>query len=205
MTKGTRLAVLISGHGSNLQAIIDAIESGGLPGAQIVVVISDRANAYGLERARRHGIPALHLPYPTRGKGRQARRERDGELAALLQEYEVDWVVLAGWLRVLSSEFLRHYPMRVVNLHPALPGQFPGLNAIERAFDASRSGQIQETGVMVHLVPDEAVDAGPVILSEPIPIRAEDNLESLTEHTHRLEHRLLVEALSLLISENERP
>jgi phosphoribosylglycinamide formyltransferase-1 len=203
MTDGQRLAILISGYGSNLQAVLDAIDSERLPGAQTVIVVSDRADAYGLERARLHGITALHFPYPSRDKGRQSRRERDGELATLLQEFEVDWVVLAGWLRILSSEFLRHYPIRVVNVHPALPGQFPGLNAIERAFEASRSGQIRETGVTIHLVPNEAVDAGPIILSESISIHPEDSLESLTERTHRVEHRLLVAALSQLLSESE--
>lgn len=202
MTEGQRLAILISGYGSNLQAVLDAIDSERLPGAQIVVVVSDRDDACGLERARRHGLPALHFPYPSRDSGRQTRRERDGELATLLQEYEVDWVVLAGWLRILSCEFLRYYPMRVVNVHPALPGQFPGLNAIERAFEASRSGEIRETGVTVHLVPDEAVDAGPIILSESIAIHPEDSLESLTERTHRVEHRLLIAALSQLLSES---
>jgi phosphoribosylglycinamide formyltransferase-1 len=202
MTEGQRLAILISGYGSNLQAVLDAIDSERLPGAQIVVVVSDRDDACGLERARRHGLPALHFPYPSRDNGRQTRRERDGELATLLQEYEVDWVVLAGWLRILSCEFLRYYPMRVVNVHPALPGQFPGLNAIERAFEASRSGEIRETGVTVHLVPDEAVDAGPIILSESIAIHPEDSLESLTERTHRVEHRLLIAALSQLLSES---
>ena len=202
MTEGQRLAILISGYGSNLQAVLDAIDSERLPGAQIVVVVSDRDDACGLERARRHGLPALHFPYPSRDGGRQTRRERDGELATLLQEYEVDWVVLAGWLRILSCEFLRYYPMRVVNVHPALPGQFPGLNAIERAFEASRSGEIRETGVTVHLVPDEAVDAGPIILSESIAIHLEDSLESLTERTHRVEHRLLIAALSQLLSES---
>jgi phosphoribosylglycinamide formyltransferase-1 len=202
MTKRSRLAVLISGHGSNLQAVIDAAENGGLPGTQIVLVVSDRPDAFGLERARRHGIPALCFQYPPRAKGPQARRDRDRELAALLQRHQVDWVVLAGWLRVLSSEFLRDYPMQVVNLHPALPGTFPGLNSIERAFEAYGAGQISETGVMVHLVPDEGVDAGPVLLSQPVPIYPEDDLESLTERMHRVEHQLLVEALSHLISEN---
>lgn len=202
MTRRSRLAVLISGGGSNLQAIIDAIENGGLPGTRVVLVVSDRPDAFGLERARRHGIPALYFQYPSPGEGRQARRDRDRELAALLGRHRVDWVVLAGWLRILSSEFLRDYPMRVVNLHPALPGMFPGLDAIERAFEAYRAGQILETGVMVHLVPDERVDEGPVLSSQPVPIHADDDLESLTDRMHRVEHELLVEALSHLISEN---
>ena len=167
---GKKLAVLVSGYGSNLQAIIDAIEDEQLPGTQIAVVVSDCGNAYGLERAKRHGIPAVHFPYPPRSEGPEARRQKDRELAQLLKQQEIDWVVLAGWLRLLSAAFLEHFPRRVVNLHPALPGQFPGLNAIERAFESYQAGQARTTGVMVHLVPDENMDSGPLVLSEPVPI-----------------------------------
>jgi formyltetrahydrofolate-dependent phosphoribosylglycinamide formyltransferase len=191
-----RLAVLISGYGSNLQAIIDAIEDGRLPGAAVAVVVSDRAAAYGLERARHHGIPALHFRYPPRREGDTARRAQDARLAGLLHEYGVEWVVLAGWLRVLSNDFLRRFPMRVINLHPALPGQFPGLNAIERALQAYREGSLHETGVMVHFVPDETVDAGPVIVQRPVPILPTDDLESLAARVHAAEHELLIEALA---------
>ena len=133
-----KLAVLVSGYGSNLQAIIDAIEDNQLPGTQIAVVVSNCGNAYGLERAKRHGIPGVHFPYPPQSEGPEARRQKDRELAQLLTQYEIDWVVLAGWMRLLSAAFLEYFPLRVVNLHPALPGQFPGLNAIERAFECLR-------------------------------------------------------------------
>jgi len=195
-----RLAVLISGFGSNLQAIINAIERGQLTDAQIALVVSDQAGVYGLERARRHNTPALHFPYPPRRQGQEARQARDGELAALLQEHNVDWVVLAGWLRVLSAAFLVQFPGRVINVHPALPGQFPGLHAIERAFAAYQNGQIEETGVMVHFVPDEGVDGGPLILSETIPIEPEDSLETLEGRVHAVEHRLLVATLHQVLS-----
>lgn len=217
MTDAVNLAVLVSGYGSNLQAIIDAVESGRLPGVKIVCVVSDRADAYGLERATRHGIQAVYFPYPPRSEGQAARRARDGQLAELLEQRGTAWVVLAGWLRVLSSEFLHHFPNRVLNLHPALPGQFPGLDAIERAFQTyqaarqskerlCRSAQhdiVGETGVMVHLVPDGAVDAGPVIASEPVPIYPDDTLGSLTERVHSVEHRLLVHALSELLARDK--
>lgn len=196
-----RLAVLISGYGSNLQAIIDAIESGQLEGAQIAIVVSDRAKAYGLKRAQTHGIPAVHFAYPPSSHGREGRLKADAELAALLKTYQVDWVVLAGWLRVLSNQFLRHFPMRVLNLHPALPGQFPGLEAIERAFRAYHAGEIEETGAMVHLVPDEAVDAGPALISEAVRIDPEDTLQSLTARVHAIEHRILIQALRQVLSE----
>ncbi len=190
-----RIAVLISGFGSNLQAIIDAIAEGRLPDVEIAVVVSNRRNAYGLERARRAGIPTEYHPLkPYRDAGR-SRQEYDADLAAILKRYGVEWVVMAGWMHVLSDTFLRHFPNRVLNLHPALPGMFPGTNAIQRAYEAYRRGEISHTGVMVHLVPDEAVDAGPVILQEVVPIEPNDTLESLEERIHRVEHRLLVEAI----------
>jgi len=196
-----RLGILISGYGSNLQAIIDAIESGRLLGVKIAVVVSDRADAYGLERARRRGIPAIHVPYPPRKNGAAARRGQDAKLAARLhQQHAVDWVVLAGWLRLLSNDFLTEFPMRVINLHPALPGLFPGLHAIERALEAYRAGRISETGVTVHLVPDEEVDAGPVILTRAVPILPTDDVDALSARVHQVEHECLVEAVARAIS-----
>ncbi len=199
-----RIAVLISGFGSNLQAIIDAIAEGRLPGVEIAVVVSNRRDAYGLERARRAGIPTEYHPFrPYRDAGR-TRQEYDADLAEILQRYAVDWVVMAGWMHVLSDAFLRHFPNRVINLHPALPEMFPGTNAIPRAYEAYRRGEISHTGVMVHLVPDEAVDAGPVILQEAVPIYPEDTLESLEGRIHQVEHRLLVEAIRRVVGDDDR-
>jgi len=196
----TRIAVLISGFGSNLQAIIDAVADGRLPGVEIAVVVSNRRAAYGLERARRAGIPTAYHPLkPYRDAGR-SRREYDADLAALLQRHGVEWVVLAGWMHVLSSAFLDAFPNRVINLHPALPGAFPGTDAIRRAFTAYQRGEISHTGVMVHLVPDETVDAGPVIVQEVVPIYPDDTLETLEARIHATEHRLLVEALQKQLS-----
>lgn len=194
----SKLAVLISGNGSNLQAIIDAIRARMLD-AEIVVVVSNRRNAYGLERAAQAGIPTRYHPLkPYRDAGR-SRQEYDADLARILQEYRPDWVVLAGWMHILSDAFLRHFPYRVINLHPALPGQFPGATAIADAFEAYQRGEIKETGVMVHLVPDEQVDRGPVVASEAVPIYPSDNLETLTNRIHQTEHRLLVGALRRLL------
>ncbi len=223
----TRLAVLISGFGSNLQALIDEVEAGRLPGVEIAVVVSNKAEAYGLERARRHGIPTeIHLFGKYRaleeqgnsgGVGKQledvtlspchlvtlssspARRAYDADLAAMLERYQVDWVILAGWMRVLTMAFLKRFPNRVINLHPARPGTFPGTHAIERAFEAYQRGEIDGTGVMVHLVPDEAVDAGPVILAENVPIFLDDTLETLEARIHTVEHRLLPAAIRKVI------
>jgi formyltetrahydrofolate-dependent phosphoribosylglycinamide formyltransferase len=191
----SNLAVLISGHGSNLQSILDACASGILP-ARVAAVISDKANAFGLERARRANVPALHKPK----RATQTRADYDSDLADLVACYQPDWVVLAGWMRVLTLPFLSRFPNRVVNLHPALPGAFPGAHAIERAFEAHRRREITHTGVMVHLVPDEGVDSGPVLAQEIVPIRPDDTLESLEARVHTVEHRLLVATLKSLVT-----
>lgn len=188
-----RLVILISGNGSNLQAILDACAAGEL-NAQVVAVISNRAEAFGLERARRANIPALHQPKdPT-----QTRPAYDAELAGVVVSYQPDWVVLAGWMRLLTSAFLDRFPHRVINLHPALPGAFPGVHAIERAFEAYQRGAITHTGVMVHLVPNEGVDSGPVLAQEVVPIHTDDTLASLEARVHAVEHRLLVHTLQQL-------
>lgn len=194
MNSAARLVVLISGHGSNLQAILNACASGEMR-AQVVAVISNRADAFGLERARRVGIPGL---VKEKQKGEE-RRAYDHALAELVVAYSPDWVVLAGWMRVLSSEFLECFPNRVINLHPALPGTFPGVNAIERAFQAFRQGEITQTGVMVHLVPDEGVDCGPVLASQVVTILPEDTVQTLEARIHSVEHALLVQTLKELI------
>lgn len=193
-----KLAVLISGSGSNLQALIDAIRLRALD-AQIVVVVSNRKDALGLQRAEKAGIPIHYHPLKPYREAGKSRSEYDADLARILQEYRPDWVVLAGWMHIFSDAFIRHFPHRIVNLHPALPDQFPGAHAIEEALAAFQRGEIKQTGVMVHLVPDEAVDSGPVIASEPVPIYPRDTLETLTQRIHLVEHRLLVQALRRLI------
>lgn len=197
-----KIAVLISGNGSNLQAMIDAIRDRILP-AEIVVVVSNRSQAYGLQRAERAGIPTrVQTLKPYQDAGR-SRNEYDADLAALLKEYRPDWVVLAGWMLLLSSDFLDRFPYRVINLHPALPGKFPGTHAIERAFAAYQAGEIKETGVMVHLVPDEQVDAGPVLEMATVPIYPSDTVETLETRMHQAEHQALVRALLRVIEGDE--
>jgi phosphoribosylglycinamide formyltransferase 1 len=194
-----RLVVLVSGHGSNLQAILEACTLGELP-AQVVAVISDKPSAYGLERARQAGLPALAQSKP---KG-QDRLIYDAALANLAATFEPDWIVLAGWMRILSAAFLNFFPGRVVNLHPALPGSFPGTHAIERAHAAYRRGEITHTGVMVHLVPDEGIDTGPVLAQQLVPIHPGEPLEALTARMHTTEHTLLIQALAALCKEHQR-
>jgi phosphoribosylglycinamide formyltransferase-1 len=189
-----RLVVLISGGGSNLQALLDAAADGRVP-AKVVAVISNRPGAYGLERARQAGVPALVLPKAAA----LDRRAYDLALGDLVARFEPDCVVLAGWMRLLSSGFLSRFPNRVINLHPALPGQFPGTHAIERAFSAYQAGSITHTGVMVHLVPDEGVDTGPVLGKVEVPIQADDTLDSLEARMHAAEHRLLVATVARVL------
>lgn len=186
-----RLAILISGSGTNLQAVLDACADGTLP-AQVVVVVSNQPGALGLQRAAQAGVPVL-----VREKAKtEDRRAYDADLARLVADFAPDWIVLAGWMRILTVAFLEAFPKRVINLHPALPGTFPGTHAIQRAYEAFRAGEIQSTGVMVHLVPDEGVDSGPVIAQEMVRIRPDDTLETLEARIHQVEHRLLVQALN---------
>jgi formyltetrahydrofolate-dependent phosphoribosylglycinamide formyltransferase len=189
-----KLVVLISGNGSNLQAILDACAGNVLP-ASVVAVISNKPNAYGLTRAQNADVPAIAFP-PAEG---ESRPEYDSRLAALVATYQPDYVILAGWMRLLTTHFLSAFPNRVINLHPALPGMFPGTHAIERAYQAFQRGEIPHTGIMVHLVPDEGVDNGPVLATQIVPIESSDSLESLEERIHQAEHRLLVETLRQLI------
>jgi formyltetrahydrofolate-dependent phosphoribosylglycinamide formyltransferase len=192
----TRLVVLISGNGSNLQAILDACASGELH-ASVVTVISNKPDAYGLTRAREAGVEAIHFPKLEN----ESRREYDARLGNYVTTKLPDYIVLAGWMRILSSDFLSCFPNRVINLHPALPGMFAGTHAIERAFEAFQRNEIDHTGVMVHLVPDEGVDNGPVLGTEVVPILAKDNLESLEARIHAVEHLLLVSVLKKLTAE----
>ena len=198
-----RTAVLISGFGSNLQAILDAVEDGRLPGVNVALVVSNRSKAHGLQRAIARGVPVVYFPLAPYRHGGSPREAYDADLASLVRAFDVEWVVLAGWMHVLGARFLSSFPGHVVNLHPALPGTFPGTHAIERAYQAYHRGEIKWTGVMVHLVPDEAVDAGPVVALEEVPIRPGDSLEDLEARIHRVEHRLLVQALRGLLTSQE--
>jgi phosphoribosylglycinamide formyltransferase-1 len=187
----TQIVVLASGTGSNLQAILDACAGGALP-ARVVAVVSNRPEALALDRAIDAGVPGIPLP-PAPG---EARADYDARLAATVRAHHPDLVVLAGWMRILTMGFLAHFPDRVVNLHPALPGELPGTHAIERAWQEALAGERARTGVMVHLVPDEGVDCGPVLATATVPIQPDDTLESLTARVHATEHRLLVSSLA---------
>src|SRR5215203_312984 len=196
---GSRLVVLASGNGTNVQALLDACADGTLPAA-VVAVVSDQPDAGALARAGAAGVPAVHVG---RNPG-EPRGDYDARLADVVAGFGPDLVVLAGWMRILTMSFLGWFPDRVVNLHPALPGELPGTRAIERAWDEARAGTRTATGVMVHLVPDEDVDAGPVLATATVPIHPDDTVESLAARVHRAEHELLVSTLTTLCRQEVR-
>ena len=197
--QGSRLVVLASGNGTNLQAVLDACAAGHLP-ASVVAVVSDQPDAHALVRAGAAGVPAVHLG---RNPGEE-RADYDARLADVVAGFGPDIVVLAGWMRILTMSFLGWFPQRVINLHPALPGELPGTRAIERAWHEALAGERTATGVMVHLVPDEGVDAGPVLGSTTVPIEPDDTLESLSARVHRAEHELLIATLTTLCRQEVR-
>jgi phosphoribosylglycinamide formyltransferase-1 len=198
MTARARLVVLVSGGGSNLQAILDATAAGALD-AEVVRVVSNVPGVRALDRAAEAGVPAIVLE---RLPG-EPRPAYDTRLAAVVAEARPDWVVLAGWMRILTMNFLSRFDHRVINLHPALPGELPGTHAIERALEEAQAGRRARTGVMVHLVPDEGVDDGPVLATAEVPIHPSDTLDSLAERVHDTEHSLLVSTLAGLISKED--
>ncbi len=186
-----RLVLLASGTGTNVQAVLDACAGGLLP-AEVVAVVSDRAGAMALDRARARGVAAVHV-------GREAGENRvqyDQRLADVVAGFEPDHVVLLGWMRILTRAFVDRFPGRLLNLHPALPGELPGTDAIGRAFEQFQRGERTRTGVMVHLVDGEGVDDGPVLATAEVPIADGDTVGTLTERVHATEHRLIVATLA---------
>ncbi len=182
-----RVAVLASGSGTNLQAILDQLH--GRDGIEVVAVASDKRDAAALGRARGSGIETevfATADHPDRDA-------RDLAIADWLMEREVDLVVLAGYMQLLSPEFIRRFPNRIVNVHPALLPSFPGLDAIGRALEHG----VRITGVTVHFV-DEGVDSGPVILQRPVPVPASRDQAELEHAIHRTEHALLPEAIRMI-------
>ena len=191
-----RVVVMISGSGTNLQALLDAMAAGRLD-AVPAGVISNRREAYGLVRAAQAAVPTLYFPYtPYRERGRAAY---DRDLARHVAAFRPDLIVLAGWMRILTPAFLDRFPGRVINLHPALPGQFAGTRAIERAFDAYRRGEIHASGCMVHYVVPE-VDAGPVVATAGVPFLEADSLEQFKARMHAVEHDLIVRATGIALA-----
>jgi len=195
-----RLVVLASGNGTNLQAIIDACEKTQLD-AKVVGVVSDKHEAFALNRAQCHNVETAVVA----AKPHETRQQYDVRLAQIVSAWQPHIVVLAGFMRVLSNSFLSLFPNQVINIHPALPGELPGTRAIERAFVEFTQGTRPETGVMVHYVPDESVDNGPVITQQTVPIHAADTLVTLEARMHATEHALVIDALQQLITQQKAP
>lgn len=187
---GRRLGVLISGRGSNLQAIIDAIADGRLR-AQIAVVVSNISNAAGLERARAANIPTLVMPH----QDSPSRAAYDRALAEALRTRQVDLVCLAGFMRLLGNAFIDAFPNRILNIHPSLLPAFPGLDAQQQALQHG----VKVTGATVHFV-DAALDAGPIVLQSAVRVRADDTVASLAARILVEEHRLYPEAIDRVLN-----
>jgi phosphoribosylglycinamide formyltransferase 1 len=183
-----RLGVLVSGNGTNLQAILDAARAGRIE-ADVGVVISNQPGAYALTRADSAGVKAVSLPH----RAFPSREAFDAALVEELRRERVDWVVLAGFMRLLTPGFLAAFPQRVLNIHPALLPAFPGAHAIR---DALAYG-VRVTGCTVHLV-DEGVDTGPILDQRAVPVEEGDTEETLAERMHRTEHELYVDVLARL-------
>jgi phosphoribosylglycinamide formyltransferase-1 len=184
-----KLGILLSGRGSNFEAIADSIQSGRLQ-AEIAVVISNRADAPGLESARRRGLNAQLIP----SKGR-VRQEHDAEVVAALRQAQVDLVCLAGYMRLLSPDFIRAFPNRIVNIHPSLLPAFPGMDAQKQALDYG----VKVTGCTVHFV-DEHLDHGPIILQKTVPVLDGDDIQALSARILEQEHLAYSEAIGWLLS-----
>ncbi|KAF9475511.1 phosphoribosylglycinamide formyltransferase [Pholiota conissans] len=215
-----RITVLISGSGSNLQALIDALNTPALPNAQITLVLSNRKAAYGLTRAAKANlpIPTAYLalqPYLKQNPSK-TRQDYDAEVAKIVLRSKPDLVVLAGWMHILSEGFLElldrrkrvegedglsvSEPIPVINLHPALPGQFDGASAIERAYEAFQKGEISKSGAMVHRVVKD-VDRGEPIVVREVPFVTGESIEAYEARLHAVEHEIIVEATKKVLEE----
>jgi len=185
-----RIGILLSGRGSNFEAIADSVAAGRIPNAEIAVVVSNRENAPGIEKARQRGLEAVVIP----SKGRQ-REEYDREVVALLEAKKIDLVCLAGFMRLLSPYFVEHFRNRILNIHPALLPAFPGLEAQKQALEWG----VKYSGCSVHFV-DENLDAGPIVAQAVVPVHDDDTEETLAARILREEHRIYTEAVSLVLS-----
>lgn len=184
-----KLGILLSGRGSNFEAIADSIKAGRLH-AEIAIVISNRADAPGLESAKRRGLNAVLIP----SKGR-VREEHDADVIAALHHAQVDLICLAGYMRLLSPHFIQTFPNRIVNIHPSLLPAFPGMDAQKQALEYS----VKVAGCTVHFV-DEHLDNGPIILQKTVPVLDGDDVHSLSARILEQEHTAYSEAIGLILS-----
>jgi phosphoribosylglycinamide formyltransferase 1 len=188
----TRIGILISGRGSNMLALADAVDEGRIPGGEIALVISDHANAWGLERAKKRDLTAIAIE-----RNGRSREEHDREIVAGLRDHKVDIVCLAGYMRLLSGYFIEAYRNRILNIHPSLLPAFPGLDAHKQMLEHG----VKWAGCTVHFV-DETLDGGPIIAQKIVPVLDEDTEETLSARILEQEHRVYAEALALIVSGN---
>jgi phosphoribosylglycinamide formyltransferase-1 len=185
-----KIGILISGRGSNMVALVDAVKNGDIPDTQVAVVISDKPQAPGLEKARERGVDTVVIE--RRGRSRE---EHDAELIQELRLRGVELVCLAGYMRLLSKDFVKAFENRIVNIHPSLLPDFPGLDAQRQALEAG----VKMSGCTVHFV-NEELDAGPIILQKSVPIEQGDTIETLSDRILEEEHVAYVEAVRRIIT-----
>lgn len=181
------IGVLVSGSGTNLQAIIEAIEAGKIEG-KICIVISDNPNAYAIKRAKKYNIKTQYINY----KEFSNREEYDKKIISVLKEKDCDLVVLAGYMKILTPYFINAYKNKIMNIHPALLPSFPGLHVQKKAIDHG----VKVSGCTVHFV-DEGLDSGPIIIQQVVEVKDDDTEESLAERILREEHRIYPRAIQL--------
>lgn len=193
-----RIVVLASGTGTNCQVLLDACASGTLD-AEIAAVIANNPTALVIDRAKAAEVPAVVVEHKARDRDRRAAE--DDALVATIQEFDPDLVVLAGWMRILGARLTSQ--LRIINLHPSLPGDLVGVDAIGRAFAEWQAGHRSSTGVMVHWVPDEGVDTGPPLVTETVSFLTSDTKDGFEKRMRAAEHRLIVDGTRLALTELE--
>jgi phosphoribosylglycinamide formyltransferase 1 len=186
---GKKIGVLLSGRGSNFEALAESVSAERIPGAEIAIVVSNQPDALGLKRAEARGIAARMIP----SKGLQ-REAYDRLVAAVLQEYKVELICLAGYMRLLSPYFVAAFPHRILNIHPSLLPAFPGMEAQKQALEHG----VKFAGCTVHFV-DENLDAGPIILQAVVPVLDGDDEHALSERILKEEHRIYSEAVKIIL------
>jgi formyltetrahydrofolate-dependent phosphoribosylglycinamide formyltransferase len=196
-----RIVVMLSGDGTNLQALIDAANAHRIE-AEIVLVVSNKRDAYGLVRAEQAGIPTYYAPLETYHDMGRTYQEYDAALAQTVLKAQPDLVVLAGFNHQVSPAFLEHFPHKVINLHAALPGMFPGAHPTRRAFEAFHNSEIQHSGCMVHMLTPHA-QQGDVIVQAVVPMHSGDSLEMFQTRMHAAEHQLIVQAVQHMLAQVE--
>jgi phosphoribosylglycinamide formyltransferase-1 len=189
------IGILISGRGSNMVALVDAVKSGEIPNSEVAIVISDKANAAGLQKAQERGIETVVVE-----RNGRTREEHDAEIIEELNRREVELICLAGYMRLLSCDFIKAFPNRIINIHPSLLPAFPGLDAQKQALEHG----VNITGCTVHFV-NEELDAGPIILQRTVEVAANDTVDTLSVRILKEEHQAYVEALRQIVAKGSMP